>query len=99
MDLQDGTKILQIHIGRGCGSENGYIFQKLHPKQAVCQHCLFQPGAVIWRGEEELQKGDGPYQDPVRNGLGIEMAQQVIQGIDADTVPAGSHKAAHDKAV
>ena len=56
MDLQDGTKILQVHIGGGCGSGNGYIFQKLHPQQAVCQHCLFQPGAVllegIWRGEE-----------------------------------------------
>ena len=56
MDLQDDSKILQVHIGRGCGSGNGCIFQKLHPKQAVCQHCLFQPGAVllegIWRGEE-----------------------------------------------
>ena len=50
-------------------------------------------------GEEELQKGDGPYQDSVRNRLDIEMAQQVIQGIDAGTVPAGSHKTAHDKAV
>ena len=27
--------ILQVHIGRGCGSGNGYIFQKLHPKQAA----------------------------------------------------------------